>query len=250
MRTYWLETKYEFLKLWRMPVYSASTLLYPVAFYVMFALILPTSRNQYFPMAQYLLGTYGAFGVIGATIHALGVTMAVERGLGWMTVKRASPMPRGAYLGAKVAVGLGFSVLVVLALFALGAGFGGVRRSAGEWMVAGGLLTLGSLPFAWMGMAIGRLAGPNSAANLVNAIHLPLAFLSGLWVPIGMLPEALQRAAEWLPYYHLGQIGLEVMGAPARGTLSGHFGALGLYTALFAAVAVWAERRGPERMYG
>ncbi|MFN7543475.1 MAG: ABC transporter permease [Acidobacteriota bacterium] len=250
MNAYWLETKYEFLKLWRMPVYSASTLLYPLGFYVMFGLLLPSSENRFFPMAQYLLGTYGAFGVIGATIYALGVTIAVERGMGWMTVKRVSPMPRGAYLGAKVAVGLAFSTLVVLALFALGASLGGVKRSAMQWTEAGAMLVLGSVPFACMGIAIGRLAGANSAANLINGIHLPLGFCSGLWIPIGLLPEALQRVAEWLPYYHLGQIGLAAMGAPARGSRQEHFAILAAYTILFLLITLWAERRGSERMYG
>ena len=39
-RTYWLESKFEFLKNLRLPVFSLSTLLFPVMFYLMFGLAL------------------------------------------------------------------------------------------------------------------------------------------------------------------------------------------------------------------
>ena len=44
-------------------------------------------------------------------------------------------------------------------------------------------------------MACSWTAGPNSAPAIVNLIYLPTAFLSGLWVPIQVLPEILQRVA-------------------------------------------------------
>ena len=37
---YWKESKYEFLKRWRMPVYSLSVILFPAMFYTLFGLIL------------------------------------------------------------------------------------------------------------------------------------------------------------------------------------------------------------------
>ena len=55
-------------------------------------------------MARYLIATYGAFAIMGSTLYAFGVGIAVERGLGWLEVKRASPMPLGAYFFAKGAV--------------------------------------------------------------------------------------------------------------------------------------------------
>ena len=94
-RVYWMEIKTEFLKLARMRAYSVSTIAFPLMFYVFFGLAMgehapPTAA----PMARYLLATYGAFAVMGATLYAFGVGVAVERGLGWLQLKRASPMPR------------------------------------------------------------------------------------------------------------------------------------------------------------
>jgi len=250
MKLYWNETRFEFLKMLRMPVYSVSTVAYPLAFYIMFGLVLPTSRIKGAGMEQYLLGTYGAFAVISATVLSLGAGIAVERGLGWLAVKQASPMPPSAYLVAKTLVALLFSLIVLVILFGVGWFFGGVEMPLMNWLSAGGLLLLGSLPFTLLGIAIGMLAGPNSAGGIVNLIHLPLAFFSGLWLPIVMMPEKLQLFAHYLPYYHLGQIGLMGVGAHAQGTLSGHFGALTAFAVLFTGIILWAQRRNSERMYG
>jgi ABC-2 type transport system permease protein len=250
LKLYWNETRFEFLKLLRMPAYSVSTVFYPIVFYIMFGLILPTSKIKGVGMEQYLLGSYGAFGVISATIMALGAGIAVERGLGWLAVKRSSPMPPAAYLTAKTIVGLIFSLLVLVILFTIGWGFGGVDLPVGTWLEACGLLLVGSLPFTLLGVAIGLLAGPNSAAGMVNLIHLPLSFFSGLWIPIAMMPEKLQTFATYLPYYHLGQIGLIGLGVRGRGSLLGHFEALAGFAVLFTLIIVWAQRRDSERMYG
>ncbi len=250
MKLYWNETRFEFLKMLRMPAYSVSTVAYPLAFYIMFGLVLPTSRIKGAGMEQYLLGTYGAFAVISATVLSLGAGIAVERGLGWLAAKQASPMPPSAYLVAKTLVALLFSLIVLVILFSVGWFFGGVEMPLLNWLSACGLLLAGSLPFTLLGIAIGMLTGPNSAPGIVNMIHLPLAFFSGLWIPIVMMPEKLQQVAVFLPYYHLGQIGLMGVGAHSRGTLLEHFGALALFAALFAGVILWAQRRNSERMYG
>ena len=74
-------------------------------FYCFFGLAMaPHQQVGALAVSQYLLATYGAFGVMGATLYAFGAGVAVERGLGWMEVKRASPMPPAAYLLAKAAV--------------------------------------------------------------------------------------------------------------------------------------------------
>lgn len=250
LNLYALETRFEFLKMLRLPAYSVSTIAYPLAFYVMFGLVLPTPSFNKVRMAQYLLGTYGAFAVIGATLMCLGAGIAVERGLGWLTVKRASPMPTGAYLAAKVAVALAFSLIVLLILFACGAGFGGVRLNAAQWLQGVSFLLLGSLPFALLGIALGMLVDPNSASNMVNLVHLPLSFFSGLWVPLPSLPQNLQDFATFLPYYHLGQIGLLSLGVKGQGTLGGHFAALAAFSVVFLGIIFLVQRRKSERMYG
>src|SRR6185503_7240338 len=67
-------------------------------------------------MAEYLIATYGTFGVIGASLFGFGVSVAVERGQGWLEVKRTTPMPISAYFVAKLAMAMIFSAIIVLLL--------------------------------------------------------------------------------------------------------------------------------------
>ena len=92
-RVYWMESKMELRKMARMKQYSLSTVLFPLMFYCFFGLAMASSTPGAASMSKYLLATFGAFGVMGATLYAFGAGVAVERGLGWLEVKRASPMP-------------------------------------------------------------------------------------------------------------------------------------------------------------
>src|SRR3984957_9994393 len=118
---YLKEAKYEFLKNLRLRMYTASVLSFPIMFYVLFGLVL----NQHQAIGgtsipTYLIATYGTFGVMGASLFGTAAGLASDRGLGWLQVKRASPMPPFAYFAAKVITSMIFSAVIVLALFLLG----------------------------------------------------------------------------------------------------------------------------------
>jgi ABC-2 type transport system permease protein len=250
MRVYWLEAKTELLKFVRMKSYSLSTILFPLMFYCFFGLAMPPIEKGGASLARYLLATYGAFAIMGSTLYAFGVGVAVERGLGWLELKRASPMPMGAYFFAKGVVAMVFGGVVILMLFGLGAGFGGVRMTPTQWLLMFGALLAGALPFGALGLTIGNLAGPNSAPATVNMIYLPMGFLGGLWLPFQFLPKAFQHVAPLLPSYHLGQIALAIQHGPARGSIGGHAMALGAFTLIFLGTAWIGHSHGREKMYG
>lgn len=231
------EAKYDFLGRLRLPVYSVSTILFPVMFYVLFGLLLNRGQNNNgVSVSTYLMASYGTFGVMGASLFGFGVGVAMERGLGWLEVKRASPMPPAAYFTAKVVTSITFSAIIVLLLITLGVLFGGVHFTAVEAIQLFATLVVGAVCFCAMGLAIGSFAGPNSAPAVVNLLYLPMSFASGLWIPINLLPTFLQKLAPALPPYHLGQLALAAVGA-GRGTVQNHCGALLGFTLIFLGIA-------------
>ena len=246
---YWMESKMELRKMARLKQYSVSTVCFPLMFYIFFGLAMPSSFGS-LTLGKYLLATYGAFGVMGATLYAFGAGVAAERGLGWLEVKRASPMPPAAYLVAKAVVSVTFGALVVTLLFALGAIFGGVRMPAVQWALLWIVLVAGAIPFGAIGLTIGNLAGPNSAPGIVNLTFLPMGFLGGLWMPIGFLPKALQHFAQCLPSYHFGQIALAILGVPPQGSVLTHVEALLGFGLVFAGIAWVAQSRDHDKLYG
>ena len=248
VRIHLLETKYEFLKLLRMPQYSLPTILFPIFFYIFFGVLFGKSKG--IDLSSYLIATYGAFGVIGACLFGFGVTVAIERGQGWLQVKRTTPMPVSAYFVSKLAMALLFSAVVILLLFAVGLTLGGVTLSFAQLASLFGILAAGSLTFSALGLALGYFTGPNSAAPIVNLIYLPMAFLSGLWVPIVALPESLQKFAFFLPPYHFSQLALKVIGASQGEPVWVHVAAMLASTALFLAIAYAGWRRDEGKTYG
>jgi len=250
-RVYALEAWYEFVKVLRLPGYSIPTLAFPAMFYMIFGLSFGAGKAAgNTTLATYLIATYGAFGVIGAALFAFGIGVAIERGQGWMLLKRATPMPPLAYFAAKLSISLLFSAVIVVILSTLGVGFGGVSMPIATWLKLSGILVAGAVPFSAFGLLLGFLAGPNSAAPIANIIYLPMCFASGLWVPVEVLPRALQKITPLLPPYHLGQLALGTFGAGRGESALGHVAVLTGFTVLCLAGAYSAFLRDEGKSYG
>ena len=248
---YFKEAKYEFLKNLRLRVYTASVLSFPIMFYVLFGLVLNANHAiGATRVPTYLIATYGTFGVMGASLFGTAAGLASDRGLGWLQVKRASPMPPFAYFAAKVVTSMIFSSIIVLALLSLGFAAGGVRMPPGEITRLMATLVAGSLPFSAMGLALGYFAGPNSAPAAINLIYLPMSFCSGLWVPFMFLPKIVKQIALVLPPYHLSQLALGIIGAGNHESAVRHWEVLAAFTMICLGVARIGFQRDQEKMYG
>lgn len=250
-RPFALEARYELLKLARLPVFAVMSIGFPVAFYLMFAVALAGSRatggrNLALPM----LGTYAAFGVIGAALFSFGVGVAVERAQGWFLVKRATPMRPLTFVLGRAAASVAFCGAVVLVLELCAALLGGVRLAVSQWALLTGSMMLGSIPFCALGLAVGFAVGPNAAPGVVNVIHLPGAFAGGLWMPLEILPKAFQTMAPLLPQYHLGRLALASIGQAPSIEVWWHAAALAAWTVVATGLAVASFRRDDGRLYG
>lgn len=248
---YLKEAKYEFLKNLRLRMYTASVLSFPIMFYVLYGLVLYAKQSiSGASVPTYLIATYGTFGVMGASLFGTAAGLSSDRGLGWLQVKRASPMPPFAYFTAKVITSMIFSTIIVLALFTLGFSFGGVRMPLGEFAQLLGTLAVGSLPFSAMGLALGYFTGPNSAPATINLIYLPMSFCSGLWVPFMFLPKMVQKIALAMPPYHLAQLALGIVGAGRHESTATHWEVLAVFTMICLCVARIGFQRDQDKMYG
>ncbi len=250
LRSYTLEARFEFTKLLRLPAYVLPTFAFPMMFYAFFANVLNHSAGGGADPsgARELLANCGAFGVIAAALFGFGVSLAVERGQGWLLLKRASPMPSAAYLLAKLASALAFALAIGIAMELLAATYGNVRMPAAAWVTLLVVLALGSIPFCALGMALGMLAGPNSAPAIVNVVYLPLSFAGGLWLPMDELPAFFVHLAPWLPTYHLGRLALASVGAAAFSAVDAL--ALAGFTVVFLALAAIGWQRDEGKLYG
>lgn len=242
-RIYLLETRSEFLRVLRTPGSAIPLILFPLMFYAFFGVMLAKGEHG---MAQslYALAGLGSFGVITPGLFGFGAGFALDRGLGWLQVKRASPMPPAAYLLAKLGMSSLFALIITLSLFCMAAFLAHVRLEPAQWSLLAATLVLGNLPFCAMGLAVGAWAKPQSAPAVVNLIYLPMSFMSGLWMPLPFLPLFMQKIALFLPAYHLGRLAYSIVGVQPDAALPHVLALLG-FSIGFLLVAARGYRVNP-----
>lgn len=234
------EARSECLRYLRAPGFMLPIMLFPAMFYLLFGVLMAKSNGA--DAARYLLASYGVFGVMSPGLFGFGVSLALERDGGLLTFKRALPMPPGAYLLGKMLMAMAAAGGVILLLLALALSLGHVALSplqAGALLLAG---MLGVLPFCALGMFVGTLIKGQGAPGVLQLIYLPMSFLSGLWMPLPLLPSFVQRIAPMWPSYHLHRLALAAVGMN-RSALLVHVLVLAGFAAGFVLLAARRLRR-------
>ncbi|MDO6694822.1 ABC transporter permease [Aliiglaciecola sp. 3_MG-2023] len=236
-----LETGAELLKAFRAPEFIFPTLGMPVAFYSLFAILLPGSSNN----SAHLLATYGVFAVMGPAIFGFGISVANERDKGWLDLKLAAPSQGFSYIGAKVFSTLLFSSISLIIIY-LVAGFGaGVELPQSTWAMMLVSHVLATFPFILIGLIIGFSCSGNAAIAISNVIFLALAALGGLWIPMMLFPQSMQTFAHFLPTFHLSEIALFILGASGERDIAYHLMIVGLMSIilLLLTTLAWSKQR-------
>ena len=245
-----LQTWAEFLKLWRVPAFTLTSLFLPVIFYAFIGVGQSTQKIfENVTFGAYFLASMSVYSVANVMIFSFGISVATERGMKMDLLQRATPMPPIVYLLSKCITALFFAALTLVVLFPFAYVAGGVRLDASVWATLASRVLLGSIPFIALGFAIGYLSGPNSAVAVINLIYIPTAFASGLFFPKQLLPHIIQQIAPYLPLHFFGQLGWDAVGAPTDGTVTTDWLYLTAYGVFFFAVALWAYRREESRKF-
>ncbi|HEY0493885.1 MAG TPA: ABC transporter permease, partial [Candidatus Dormibacteraeota bacterium] len=110
-------------------------------------------------------------------------------------------------------------------------------------------LVVGCLPMLGLGLSIGYGANPNSAPAVASLVYLPIAFASGLFIPLSQLPDVVRSVAKYLPLYHEGQLGWITVGAGDESRLAAVLWVVG-WSVVLLGLAARAYRRDAQRKFG
>lgn len=148
---------------------------------------------------QYLTpGILGWAIATGATFGAAS-TLVVWRQRRLMRRLALSPVRVRAVVGARILVSLGLAVVQTVLFLAIAALFFGLELT-GSWWLSVPLVLAATLAFLSVGLLAGATAKSVEAANAVcNVVVIPMAFLSGSFVPLGFAPQWLQSVSLVLP---------------------------------------------------
>jgi ABC-2 type transport system permease protein len=179
--------------------------------------------------------------VMSTTFSALAMNLVYLRESGVLKRVRGTPLPTSAYLAGIAGNAVTNTALQVGLITAAGSLVFGLDWPR-DWPALVVFVVLGVVCFASLGVALAH-AIPNfdSAPAYVNAVFLPVIFISGVFYDADNAPGFLRGIAEALPLKHLidGLSGAMVTG---RG-LADHGEAL-LVLALWSAVGLVLAARG------
>ncbi|QNN45450.1 ABC transporter permease [Thermomonas brevis] len=233
------EARCEVLRYLRNPGFLLPIILFPNVFYVMFGIVLNHGNGE---AARYMLASYSTFGVMAPGLFGFGVSLALERDSGLLTLKRALPMPPGAYLLGKMLMAVLVALVVGALLLALALGVSHAPLAPSQMAALLAVDALGVLPFCALGLLVGTWLKGQGAPGLLNMIYLPMAFLSGLWFPLHMMPAVLRQFAPVWPSYHLNALALSAVGFDS-GARWPHVLVLAGFTVAFLLLAARRLRR-------
>jgi len=239
-------TRYELLRTLRNRRFFLLSLGFPLILY--FMIVSPNRHVHNFDgsgisFALYYMVGLASFGTMSAMLSS-GARIAAERAVGWNRQLRISPLSTRNYFRAKVVTGYMMALISLLALYLAGSSLG-VRLGASEWLEMTGLILVGLIPFAALGILLGHMLTPDSIGPAMGGGISLLALLGGTWFPItgdGFLHDIVQL----IPSYWLVQASHVAIGGhawPAKGWI-----VMIAWTVLLSVLAARAYRQDTGRV--
>jgi ABC-2 type transport system permease protein len=172
------------------------TIAIPLGILVIFAKV-DAIATDYKKPVDFLVPGVLALAVMSAAMVSLGIATGFERRYGVLKRLGATPLSRTGLLFAKTATILLLEAVQALAIIATGAALGWHVPSG--VVAALGLLLLGTVAFAGIGLLFAGTLRAEANLALANGLFLVLLFLGGMAYPLSKLPGPLEAFARLLP---------------------------------------------------
>jgi ABC-2 type transport system permease protein len=207
-----IQLRYVNKAFWRNPASAFFTFAFPLMFLVIFTALLGHSTvhlgARLVDTSTYYVASMACFSVITACFNNIASAVSFQREDGVLKRAHGTPLPSAAFLGARIAHAVAVAVLLV----AITAAFG---RAVYQADIPTGLtllrfivaLLVGAASFCALGLATTAvIPNADAAAPIVNAIVLPIEFLSGIFIPFGNgTPAWVLWLAKVFPVRHFVQ---------------------------------------------
>jgi ABC-2 type transport system permease protein len=240
----WRQYRLERKLFWRNPSAAFFNFLLPLLFLAFFGAIFHGNQHDLNVIVPGIAG----MSIMSTTFVALAFNMTFLREQGILKRFHGSPMPGISYLlgiagNAVTNTAIQIALITVAGRIFFGTGW---PKDWGELIV---FVIAGVVCFASLGVAFSH-AIPNfdSAPAYVNAVFLPVIFVSGVFYDVKKVPGFLSGIAQALPLKHLidGLSGAMVTGADLASNISS-LGVIAAWSVLGIALAVrgfsWEQRR-------
>jgi ABC-2 type transport system permease protein len=235
--------RYDLLAFFRNRQLRFFTLVLPVLFLVIFVSVFGNDvvgPNNVKASTYYVPGL-SALGVIAGSFLNLVISVTAQRESGVLKRRRATPVPAWVLIAGRALVAIVVALSVMTVLLLIGRfGYGvKLRTSTLPSVIVTGVV--GAVTFSCLAYALTTaIRNEDAAQPTVQAIMLPLYFISGVFIPNVNLPAWLRDVARVFPVQHLAD-GLHHAFDPAThgaGLVWSDIGVLLLWAAVGLVVAL------------
>jgi len=187
------------------------TFLLPIIMFVLLGSTYGDNKIDGLRGANFLEAGMLGYGVVSTAFAGLAIFMVIRRESGILKRVRATPLPAWAYITAVLVSTLVAFAASAACMIAIGRGMFSVPLPA-RWLSLALTLLLGALAFAALGLGMTVVVrSAEGASATVNAVYLPMAFISGSFFSPHSFPPFLRAVADVLPLTYFIRLTRDVM---------------------------------------
>lgn len=202
------QLRYDLRGVWRDPQSRFFTIVLPLIFLVLLTSLFGNTTHHVHGHAiresTYYVPGIATLGIIATSFVNLVITITGQRESGVLKRRRSTPVPAWVLIASRTLTSVILASAIVAVIVAIG------------WTIYGVQLPSSTLPAFVLGVIVGAAAfcclsfaaasfirNEDSAQPLIQAIILPLYFISGVLVPKDQLSSTLRDIASVFPVSHL-----------------------------------------------
>jgi ABC-2 type transport system permease protein len=211
MRIFVHEVRAQLLLYTRSKELAFFTFLLPLIMFVLLGSTYGDNRIDNLRGANFLEAGMLGYGLVSTAFAGLAIFMVLRRESGILKRVRATPLPAWAYITAVLVSTLIAFAASSACMIAIGRGLFDVPFPD-RWISFVLTLLLGALAFAALGLGMTVVVrSAEGASATVNAVYLPMAFISGSFFSPHSFPPFLRAIANVLPLTYFIRLTRDVM---------------------------------------
>jgi ABC-2 type transport system permease protein len=222
------QLRYDLLVNWRNPQSRFFTIVLPVIFLVLLTSLFGNHTTDVHGAAiknsTFYVPGISTLGVVAVSFVNLVITIVALRESGVLKRRRSTPVPARVLIASRALTAVVLSIVVVIVLVAIGRIVYGVHLPSGTLPAFVLDVVVGAACFCCLSFAVASfIRNEDSAQPTIQAIVLPLYFISGVFVPRDQLSGTLKDIASVFPISHLNDMFFKAFDPATTGVgLAGH----------------------------
>ncbi|WP_069812264.1 ABC transporter permease [Streptomyces sp. TP-A0874] len=225
------------------------TFAFPLLFLVVFGLIFSGQDVEQSgrPYISYIAPGVMSWGVANAAVFGVAFTLMQWRRDDLLRLIRLTPTGLPTVLASRYVIALAVGAVQAVVFVAVALMFG--LDVGGRWALTVPVLVLGITAFLTIGVLIGSFADtPEAVAAIANFLMVPMAFLSGSFLPLDLMPSWLQAISRALPLRYMNDaVSASLTGEGSGGDILLGCGGLLVFTVVCGALALktfrWSNQK-------